>query len=189
MSEVTGYYEKIQSEETEFKAAVGEKVMEKIAATINKALDDFPPLPVGTIQKSMLTLEQFQEIMSDKWVLCLGQDVTGSAYHTLTGKTIAPQMYGRFTRMKDHGAGRNEAGDLSLGAIQYDQLEDHTHSLTYNMGGASNHDTVRNFDSGSTRELSLGTQLANMLTITVGSTGGNESRPENVTVNYFIKIN
>ena len=188
MSDIAGYYEKIQSEETEFKTAVSEILLEKIGATINKALDDVISLPVGSIQASMLTVEQFATVMGPHWYLCNGQSASGTAYRSTYGFTNVPDLRGKFTRCKDNGRSLNPDGDLALGASQTNMLQTHNHNRTLALTTASNMAPTKIMDNGPNRNICLGNNLSNILTIEILNTGGAENRPECVTVNYFIKV-
>lgn len=118
--------------------------------------------PVGTIMHSMLTEVQFQSQMNTNWVLMDGRSVAGSVYSSLTGSATIPDATGRFLRGK--GA-NNPDGNLALGTYQSD--------TSRVVGGIA-------FD-GSSYPL-FGASGS-------GSAYGNETRPKNITVNIFIKIN
>lgn len=124
----------------------------------------------------------FQTINGDTWILADGRDVTGSDYHALTGKAFVPDYRGMFLRGKNNGREfddniGNPDGDLALGAYQGDGVIQHDHGKGLSITTASN---------GYYTESNSGPVFG------YGSTnpyGGNETRPRNMTVNYFIKIN
>lgn len=132
---------------------------------------------IGDVRTSFLTLAQFQAQMDSTWVLCDGQAVIGSEYESITGQSNIPDLRGRFLRGKDHGAtGVNPDGDLALGSAQSDAFASHQHgNVLQSVGGVGPVDS-----GGGSSELDF--------TGATGSAGGNETRPKNVTVNYFIKI-
>jgi len=59
-----------------------------------------PDLAVGSIQQSVLSESQFQDLMgTTNWVLADGQNVNGSQYASLTGNSSVPDFRGCFIRM------------------------------------------------------------------------------------------
>jgi len=139
---------------------------------------------VGEIKQSLLTQEQFQSLQGNCWVKMTGQDVTGSDYASITGKTTLPNTAGRFLR--DIG------GEAPLlGENQEDELKAHSHnlrSMTYYDNAGVSHSQMNQpgfVSSGS--NYSLNRHYVDNSAIF--STGGSETRPKNTGVNYFIKIN
>lgn len=143
--------------------------------------------PVGMIVQSMLTETQFQAINGAEWVLADGRSVAGSVYESITGNSSVPDARGIFLR----GAGSQTISSVTyagtLGNKQNDQMQGHYHSVANALntaGGAG-------WPSGS------GTSGWNVdkatTPITDGSNGtprtGTETRPANLAVNIFIKIN
>jgi microcystin-dependent protein len=139
------------------------------------------------------------------WLLCDGSAVgrTGTYANLFTAISISfgggdgvttfnvPDLRGRFLRGLNLGAGRDpdvatravsnpggNAGD-KVGSLQDDQFRAHHHSLkefgTFNVG--TPFDTVVVGNGGLTQD-----------TGGVIDTGGNETRPVNVAVNYIIKL-
>lgn len=117
------------------------------------------------------------------WLLCNGAAVSRTLYRELflaisttygtgDGSTTfnLPDLRGEFVRGLD--AGRGVDSGRALGSAQSDELKAHTH--TYNDWAASGSGTTSaggNFGTGTT-----------------GSTGGSETRPRNVAMNYIIKF-
>lgn len=115
----------------------------------------------------------------------------GTAYGEGDGSSTfnIPDLRGRFLRGLDDGAGNDpdastrtasgtggNTGD-NVGSLQTDELSSHTHSspsyyMQTNGGG---------YSVGGGSSLSINNNL------TINSTGGNETRPKNVAVNYIIK--
>ena len=139
---------------------------------------------VGDVKTSMLTEAQFQELHGQTWVLMDGRSVTGSDYESITGESTIPDARGQFLRGKNNGrndGNENPDGDLDLGTYQADEFKSHTHLSSGNFG-----------PFGSEGSYSTNGLFANATTSAIArtsSTGGNESRPKNITINYFIKIN
>jgi hypothetical protein len=117
-------------------------------------------MPIGSVLHSMLTLAQIQSTYGTGWVLMDGSSCAGSSFATITGITTLPDATGRFLRGKNNGSGNNSAGEESLGAYEADQV------------------TGTSIASGSGYAF-LGSN----------STSVGETRPRNITVNIFIKIN
>ena len=133
------------------------------------------------IVPSMLTLAQFQAINGTTWVLANGASVSGSAYATITGNSTVPDLRGMFLRGKNNGrADTNEdpGGERLLGNLQNDELRGHDHARSLvGIGGGTNQGPA--FSGGG------GFIGGNTTTVTSGA----ETRPKNIAVNYFIKIN
>jgi hypothetical protein len=146
---------------------------------INKMYD------IGDIRNSLLTESQFQSRNGSCWVLMNGQSVSGSLYESLTGRSNLPSAAGRFLR----NAGGSAA---ALALTQEDDFKAHNHG-----GGDHSH----SYSSGTSSLNSAGSYpypssvlggtrsaINNSGTI-IASQGGSETRPKNLTVNMFVKIN
>ena len=136
---------------------------------------------IGSVKQSMLDEATFQSIHGTGWVLMDGRDVTGSDYDTIVFGGIGgniPDARGQFLRGLDtsgtidpDGAGR------VVGDSQVDDFKEHTHTITtYDtaFGGSAN---IRGYGA-SVRDAP-----------STNATGGAETRPKNIAVNIFIKIN
>lgn len=188
MTAIPGNYEKIQTEETAFGSSIGERVFEKVGAIINKALSDFENLPVGSIEFSVLDEATFQAVRTDGWVLMDGRDISGSALSALTGIVILPDVRGRFLRGKDHGRGIDPNGDVPVGTIETEDLQTHGHAINItNIDGLTSNGALENFFTPDENNVAL-VGINSALQVSVSPTGV-ESRPRNVTVNFFIRIN
>jgi hypothetical protein len=130
---------------------------------------------VGDVIQSMLTEEKFIQENGAGWVLANGRNVAGSKYATLIGASI-PDLRGQFLRGKNNGRSdgqENPDGDVALGTPQTDELRSHTHTFfKHNIQGGGAGPAVNQGGSN----------------INTSATGGAETRPKNVTVNFFIKI-
>jgi len=131
---------------------------------------------VGDVRVSFLTEAQFQARAGSGWILADGRDVTGSSYHSITGRTNAPDTRGRALRMKDHSAGVNDDGEIAIGSNQNEQYRSHYHQffVGHNLG------------FGQFGAHAPGGQTAAPNT---SSAGGNETRMDNTSTNFFIRIN
>jgi hypothetical protein len=136
---------------------------------------------IGDMKHSMLTEAQFQAEVDTTWILADGRDVTGSDFSTVTGFTIVPDARGQFLRGLNNGrtdGKENPDGGTLLGIQQDSENKAHSHNIS---GGTA---TQPVFTGGNTSNTTGGGG-----NIGTGSTGGAESRPTNVSVNIFIKIN
>lgn len=140
--------------------------------------------PIGMIVPSMLTLAQFQAINGTSWVLANGASVSGSTYAAITGSSTVPDLRGMFLRGKNNSrADTNEDpdGERSLGNLQNDDFKSHNHDIiVYDSGGTDTNLPTDYFPKSS---------LPGTNTTAIQSKGGLETRPKNIAVNYFIKIN
>jgi microcystin-dependent protein len=143
------------------------------------------------------------------WLLCNGASVSrttyatlyaaiGNNYGTADGSNFnLPDFRGRFLRGSTTDSNRdpnfstrvasNTGGNTggNVGSYQADAFKEHTHS--YNdifhseVGGTVS--VTNNWGSGDSDNDNRGSEIAR----TSGTTGGSETRPVNVTVNYIIK--
>lgn len=158
--------------------------------------------PVGTVVPSLLTESQFQSELGTHWVLADGRNVTGTRFASLFGSNTLPDMRGVFLRGKDNGAGKDS--ERALGNYQTDAFQGHQHGQMFGSNAGHNIPENTTASTGGTYQSSVGNASGyfsgnfngyQVITsnIYAGSNGtprtDNETRPKNVTVNYFIKIN
>ena len=165
---------------------------------------------IGEIRTSMLTEAQFQTLNGSGWYLCDGGSCSNTAYAALTSNSTLPDFRGEFLRGADNGRGVDSG--RSLGSTQADATDvngmsvpssgSHTHSVLdpyagNNPGSQSPYFLSRSY----TDPAGYGTPTANYSTSNgthnyLGSTAhthtlsssDSETRPRNVAVNYFIKV-
>jgi hypothetical protein len=178
-----------------------------LAPTCNNGNGQDRELPVGSVVPSLLAESQFQNEYGDGWVLADGRSVEGSRYETITGNKNLPDLRGMFIRGKNNertDGEQNPAGDLLLGAYQSYATALPNKAFVTQSAGAHNHSTsiIRRGPEGSPAS-SMHIVPANRqidpdirwTTTTAGThshtiVGGDaETRPRNVTVNFFIRIN
>ena len=159
--------------------------------------------PVGSIVPSMLNENQFKAQVGDpstfsssssKWTLADGRAISGSAYSTITSQSNAPDLRGMFLRGLNAGRSDDkqdpDGGSRSIGHYQEDQVKSHNHANgTYNQlmrphQGSAN-DTVTGADSNT----GAGDEPDVISSDPILSFGGAETRPRNIAVNYYIRIN
>jgi microcystin-dependent protein len=121
-----------------------------------------------------------------------------------------PDLRGRFVRGADHGAGRDPdaasrvasnsmgpTGDV-VGSLQADALASHAHAIT-DPGHSHSAPTTNGATGTGTVEvptaaapgydyIGAAPTTVNPTNITVNASGGSETRPKNVAVNYLIKL-
>ncbi|MGB0452564.1 MAG: hypothetical protein ACPGJV_02535 [Bacteriovoracaceae bacterium] len=137
---------------------------------------------VGTIAHSLLTEAQYLERHGSNWNLIKSQDLTGKDLAALYGSTTAPTSLGRTLRSYNNGSGVNP-DNTTIGGIQDDQIESHSHTTTVNLvnGGSDGRNLLKgsNYNTVDTVKAMPNT----------GAVGGNETRGKSLTVNTFIKEN
>ncbi len=143
------------------------------------------------------------------WLLCDGTSYTRTTYATLyaaignaygtkdTASFNMPDFRGRFLRGSTTGSSRdpdyasrlasNAGGNTggNVGSLQTDAFREHRHDYydIFHSEGGGSVSVPSNKGSGDSDNDNSGWQIAR----TSDSTGGNETRPVNVTVNYIIK--
>ena len=159
-------------------------------------------LPIGTIAPSMLNPNSFAEAVGDPnrttWVLADGQkDITNSRYGQWSGSTTPPDLRGVFLRGINEGTkdGKEDPDDRKPGDYQRDVLQEHSHETTdtksltgYQENAYQRSDTggigyTRNPDGKNAPIIPV-----SVTTVTGAITAG-ETRPKNVAVYFYIKIN
>lgn len=163
--------------------------------------------PVGTIVASYLPPDVFLTPgLSNAWVLAEGQSIPrNSKLFDLVNKspidffdpTRIPDLRGMFLRGMNAGRNdqRRDPDKRKLGAYQSDSFRlhdhgggDHTHATAIQNGAASQWQgiTVRKVGDDSKDNPEAKTTFSGKI---MTPEGGNETRPKNVTVYYYIRIN
>ena len=151
---------------------------------------------VGSIQQTFLSASEFESIMGTDWVLADGRDVTGSSYETITGNSSVPDCRGLFLRTVGGNANATIGGTQSDTTAQNglsastNSAGSHTHSYNSRLspsafGAFGNPGGITNTGSATT----FATNSAGSHSHTVSLSGDTETRPVNITVNTFVKIN
>jgi hypothetical protein len=137
---------------------------------------------MGCIEQSTLTEAQFQHANGSNWVLCDGRTIVGTKLAQLTGISNAPDLRGEFLRGKNFGH-FPDIEEADLGVPEADTVGPHKHNILVvdmsspNTGGGILWDGGKRFVLG-----------VNPLVQGV-SPAAPETRPRNVTVNFYLKIN
>lgn len=139
--------------------------------------------PVGSVIASYLAPPRMKERYGEQWALADGREVsTKTAFYEITGKTQLPDLRGMFIRglnadRKDDN--RDLDGDnRKVGDYQADELRAHYHdNLAAGIWGRSfkgedgSPKTAHELKGGKT-----------------GTTGGKETRPRNVALYFYIRV-
>ena len=170
-------------------------------------------LPTGTIVASMLELERFQKIAGNAWKPADGRKVSAkSKYATLAGNTTLPDLRGMFLRglnqfdpvkgprrdkYKDPDGSRRKAGKPQEDATSLPKNKknpfkgnavsagDHSHIYfkARREGGRTGSDAKASSEAGNT-----GSSGNHTHTVIITAGGDSETRPVNIAVVYYIKI-
>lgn len=217
-------YEKIMEDYYELLLEYEEKVnYAELSVKISGAIEELhnhKNLPIGTVIASVLSPEQFEELLGEKiiddknnaiptatWVLADGSNVYGSKYADLTKEIInVPNLLGTFLRGMNHsGNGNDPDKNRTVGDLQRSQVEGHIHSYSrvtdiygknYNNAGSgwknvpASGEALRHSGEGGDGSNPYSIGIKNSIDTTVPMGNGNiETRPINVSVYYYIKIN
>lgn len=177
-------------------------VSEPEAKKVKKELEEISDLqlianlPIGTIVPSMLHPSLFAKVVGDppvfnpeksKWVLAdKEKDITISRYGKLFNNTrYTPDLRGMFLRGMNEGRNDGEQDpdqDRTPGHYQQDALEEHGHSTT-----ATEWNWNKKGNAGYTSRAN-NAPIASVTTVT-DAKAADETRPKNVAVYFYIKIN
>jgi hypothetical protein len=140
---------------------------------------------LGCIDQSVLSELEFQNANGSSWVLCKGQSIIGSKLAQATGKSTVPDLRGVFLRGKSFG--QRGVGDVETETYQEDAVGPHSHTQRYYDPSAP--DTKERNGQGifwnGGYKFSDGPGVFVQGPIPASS----ETRPKNVTVNFFCKVN
>lgn len=154
-------------------------------------------IPVGTIISSALSPMQLSGLydnFSKKWALCDGKKFPhNNAYSKITGSSNSPDLRGYFLRgMSCYepgvcGSQDPEGGTRGVLSSQTESFGSHTH--TFKVGHtAAGFGHLRDQGQFAMADNAGGGSNRTDAGIIVSS-GGNETRPDNATVYYYIRIN
>ena len=182
------------------------KIQKRTVASVLQDRDLSQPITsyigsdLGKIQYSILSEENFRLLNGRGWVLMKGQDIKdsdlykflekngdGGFHRILQMKGKLPDARGKFLRMLNNGITEKDCISKGhhkdcydtderrmMGSYQKDTFEKHSHSIgaTFTSKGGSGYGVYTQVDDSRT-----------------GETGYKETRPKNIAVNIFIKIN
>jgi len=152
-------------------------------------------LPIGTIVASLLQPSRFAEEVGDpsvfdpkesKWALAVGkdgEDIATSKYGKKLVMAYTPDLRGMFLRgMNVKGIGADPDKNREVGTSQDDALQQHYHmmkaiDISWKEAGQGVRSAPNNKNIGGT------------VTDVTGARTADETRPKNVAVYFYIKIN
>ena len=163
-------------------------------------------LPIGTIVPSMLGPSTFAKAVGDldrttsKWVLADGQSIAAtSRYSQLSNKTKTPDLRGMFLRGVNEGRkdGEQDPDDRKPGDYQQDALQQHGHKTDARKlkWGEFEENDPNATDLGYTSKGKAHAPIASVTFVTplkdakVTTRTAVETRPKNVAVYFYIKVN
>jgi hypothetical protein len=151
--------------------------------------------PVGMIVQSLLPPIQFQNYAGKKWIPADGRKIKKtSLYAILTGKNRVPDLRGMFLRglntfdedTRNDGKEDPDGSNRTPGNYQDDSYAKHIHKM-----GVNGADTTTMVGNGATQRLAHfnpGAYGAGAPKQTHEAGDGKETRPKNVAVYYYVKI-
>ncbi|MDJ1498815.1 hypothetical protein QNI19_38150 [Cytophagaceae bacterium DM2B3-1] len=159
-------------------------------------------LPVGTIISSYLNFQQFSIVTNNndasgintwqsqysKWCPCDGRPVPNSNFQRVTSTNNVPDLRGVFLRALNqfdpnsstptNNQQLDPMSGRTVGSYQADEFKSHTHEYNVPHDQGSTY-WVRWWGAGDAKALQQTTQAS----------GGDETRPKNIAVYYYIRIN
>ena len=163
---------------------------------------------VGTVEASVLDYDNFIKITNDPkvidpqkstWIPADGRSIEGSKLSKLTNVGNAPDLRGTFLRglnviysdgqpALDFKKSDPDGANRKPGDSQSDVIKQHNHGFSHVIQVAPNE--PNNGGTGGFSHQSSGTEHYNNYgAVGVNPDGGSETRPRNVAVYYYIKIN
>ncbi len=141
---------------------------------------------LGDVVYSVLAPAQFKEQHGDGWRLMDGtpfssEDGLQKMYHP----AVSPDARGVFVRGMNQGrdAGQGDQdGNRAVGVYQADAFKHHAHTVGYPYGANQFQGLFTN--GAGTYQVDLGHN-----TSSTAETGGNETRPRNIALYVYIKVN
>ena len=176
------------------KAARVEKLQKDIASLKQEGAA-LKPVPVGTIVASMLSPRQMNEEAGNLWVPADGRNSLPTwSYTQLTGETKVPDLRGMFLRGvndSDEGIRNDGKQDPDVqrrpGTYQGDGIAAHGHTLSLKAVAFTQAAGTPNFASNIFTEGGFNTGVSN--SVGKQSDAAEETRPRNIAVRWYIKVN
>jgi hypothetical protein len=162
-------------------------------------------MPVGTIVASFLTMEQFLaatdkrawKSATSRWSPADGREVPGSAFAFATSKARVPDLRGMFLRglnaSEPNVVRTDEYADpeanRQVGSLQRDAFQGHGHR--YENSGTTAHNPNGTFMGVNGNNDFSGVRILEPKTIDIYGPvrAGKETRPTNIAVYYYVRIN
>lgn len=163
-------------------------------------------VPVGTIVASILDFPTFcrvngidQDMSKSSWLPCDGRDIPGKSVYADAGSSKTPDLRGVFLRgvnimyPDNRGAATPKEGQLNpkekmAGEFQDDSFREHKHN---NGAYLEKKDGLQRYGQDESSKTTFNSYTSHPFPHVTGftnSVGGDETRPNNVSVYYYIKI-
>lgn len=136
---------------------------------------------IGDVKYSIMDPTQFEDQHGPDWVLMMGQDISGSDLSIATGINTLPDARGVFIRSMNLGRaeGGDPDGNRRVGSSQSDELRSHQHKISDYKIITVQGRLIGDYDGSSAGEYEEKTTRV----------GGPETRPKNIVLYTYIKIN
>lgn len=167
---------------------INEDIQERLKTLSDRVAELGRATCLGCIEQSVLTQAQFQALNGPAWVLCDGGTIVGSRLAQLTGISTAPDLRGEFLRGKNFGH-LERVDEAGLGVAQDDAVGPHTHKQRFLDDSPGNQRGAGIFWDGGKGYRDDFNVFVLSDTKTLNGIISPETRPKNVTVNFFCKIN
>ena len=164
MTVFKGEAQKLDSDDAKYFSANSEFLIKKYAAFYNALLVSLQK-PLGHLAKSPLNEVDFQVEHGPEWVLCDGQDVTGSDLGVTSEHGVAPHY---------HLMTRQDVGGLDT------RVASGQNAVNRTLFGEMNGTTENTWGGNNTIEADIGTTEPMIST---------PSKPLSCATNYYIKVN
>ena len=169
-------------------------------------------LTVGTVITSVLDYDHFSKLNGDPlvidtkvsaWVPADGRDIPNSVLAGLTGQTKAPDLRGRFLRGLNtiYNIGQptliistadedDPSSNRKPGEFQGDSFRNHAHAASGHINGSvCGSNGTHDVDGGGSKWNCDPNFGDHNVIVSIQPFGSSETRPKNVSVYYYIKIN
>jgi hypothetical protein len=140
---------------------------------------------VGEVVASLLSVAQFQSEYGQGWIIADGRDVSGSRYHSLTGRRVVPNLQGRVLRMPSTGEETGALAGSDQMVLEVKHLPRHNHKIPTKVGDFSAIGYAPNPPNGNGNNWSWGGSF----TDETGESQPFSIVPSHGTVLFFVKVN
>lgn len=151
---------------------------------------------VGDVKYSILDEAAFQAENGPCWVLLDGRDIVGSRLGAMIGQTNLPDARGYFLRAVDTRSSDRVDTDRNqgqIGTLQDDMIRSHTHTdVNSGYGLIRKSKAGESVTAGSIDSAGSGTEpdvKAVPKSVELTDFGGQETRPKNINLYVYIRIN
>lgn len=160
---------------------------------------------VGDVKFSILNPGQFANENGDCWVPMNGANIFGSELASFMGISTLPNASGLFIRAHEYNDGQDpdRTPSSAIATIQNDAYGSHTHTGTTNSAGSHSHSYMFKTSSAASNSKSYllkndvdtptskntGVAGSHSHTLTLDNAGGGETRPKNLNLYAYIRIN